>query len=302
MPSDWSNPAFSPDGHRLAIDISDGTQTDVWVYDWERDTLSRLTFDPADDFKPVWTPDGGRIVFASRRGDKVTANLYWQRADGTGDAQRLTDTKANQMAFSWHPTGKYLAYAETGSGTAADLMILPMDGNDRDGWKPGSPQVFLKTPLAEESPMFSPDGRWIAYLSTESGENQVYVRPFVEAGGASSAAAVGGKWQISTAMADDPSWSRTRHELFFLSVADLRMMVAPYTVEGSSFRAEKPRVWSTTRIAARPRPPSRDLDLHPDGKRFVVASNESESPVKQNKIVFVFNFFDELRRIAAPKK
>ena len=111
-PAAWSNPAFSPDGRRLAMDISDGKQVDVWVYEWAGDTLSRLTFDPADDRRPVWTPDGRRIVFASTRAVETTSNLYWQRTDGTGEIQRLTDSKNQQSPGSWHPSGKFLAFAE----------------------------------------------------------------------------------------------------------------------------------------------------------------------------------------------
>ena len=107
--SNWSNVAFAPDGRRLALDINDGRQTDVWIYEWARDTLSRFTFDPANDEKPVWTPDGRRIVFASVRG-RLPSQLYWQRADGTGEVQRLTDSKNPQFPASWHPSGKFLAF------------------------------------------------------------------------------------------------------------------------------------------------------------------------------------------------
>jgi serine/threonine-protein kinase len=299
--ADWSNPAFSPDGRSLAMDISDGTQTDVWVYDIVRDTLTKLTFDPADDARPVWSPDGSRIAFASRRGDKATFNVYWLRADGTGDVQRLTESTLNQQPTSFHWSGKYLAYFESGAPTATDLKLLTIEGSERTGWKPSAQTVLLQTPLVESMALFSPDGKWYAYLSNESGENQVFVRPFVPPGTATDGAAPTGKWQISTSAADDPSWSHVRHELFFLSGSDLRMMVASYTGENGAFKVDKPRVWSDTRVIPRPRPPSRDLDLHPDGKRFAVASNQNDTTVKQNKAVFVFNFFDELRRIAPVK-
>jgi hypothetical protein len=181
-------------------------------------------------------------------------------------------------------------------------MLLPIEGSENTGWKPLAPTVLLKTPAVESMAAFSPDGNWYSYLSNESGDNQLFVRPFAPPGAPAGSASLGGKWQISTAAADDPSWSRVRHQLFFLSASDLRMMVAPYTVEHGAFKAEKPRVWVETHALARPRPPSRDLDLHPDGNRFAIASAQGDTIVKQNKAVFIFNFFDELRRIAPPKK
>ncbi len=140
--------------------------------------------------------------------------------------------------------------------------------------------------------MFSPDGRWVAYISNEGGRNDIFVAPYP---------GPGGKYQLSTAAADDPTWSRTAPEFFFLNTADLRLMVMPYRVEGNTFVAGKPVPLHETRIAGRPRSPSRDLDLHPDGKRFVVAGSESEAAQRLDKVVFVFNFFDELRRIAPSK-
>src|SRR5262249_27986342 len=154
----------------------------------------------AEDRNPVWTPNGKRIVFSSSRGDKPTANLYWQRADGTGEAQRLTDSNNLQYAASWDPNGKFLAFAES-KESGADLMILPVEGDETSGWKPGKPTVFLSGPFNKSSPMFSPDGRWLAYVSSESGQNEVYVRPFP---------GPGGKWQISTGGGSYPTWSRTK--------------------------------------------------------------------------------------------
>ena len=290
-PANWANILFAPDGRRLALDLFDGKQSDVWVYDWARDTLSHLTFDPTDDVKPVWTPDGRRIVFASRRADKATVNLYWQRADGTGDVQRLTESKNQQDPASWHPGGKFLAFWEVNPQTRADLMILPMAGDEASGWKPGTPTVFLNSPFNEREPTFSPDGRWIAYRSDDSGRDETYVRPFP---------GPGGKWQISTGGGTNPTWSRTRHELFY-GTPDQRIMVAPYTVEGDSFRAEKSRLCSEGRYTARlvTGTSFRSFDLHPDGERLALAQvTETQTAAKQDKLVFIFNFFDELRRLA----
>ncbi len=293
-PANWSNPGFSPDGERLAMDVSDGSQVDVWTYDIARDTMTRFTFDAADDVRPVWSPDGRRIAFASRRGTKAPFSLYWQRADGTGDIQQLVQGTNDLFPGSFHPSGKFLAYFELDAKTAGNLMILPIEGDEATGFKPGTPVEFLKTDLMESTPVFSPDGRWIAYISAESGRPEIYVRPFP---------GPGGKWQISNGPADDPLWSRTRNELFYTAGSpDLRMMVAPYRTEGDSFRAEKPRLLSDTRIIARPRSPSRDVDVHPDGQRFAVAPRTQNLTVtKQDKVVFVFNFFEQLKRLTGTK-
>jgi len=273
------------------LDIVDvnGPYPAVWVFDWPRDTLTRLTFGSAPSLKPVWTPDGRRIAFSSPR-DGGVANLYWQPSDGSADVQRLTESRHTQMPSSWHPNGKLLAFTETNLGqTGQDLMLLPLDGNETSGWKPGKPYAFLNQSFDEVDLQFSPDGRWVAYFSNESGRAEVYVRPFPNAVG---------KWPISSGGGSYPLWSRTRHEIFFRS-PDQQLMVASYSVNGDIFRAEKPRPWSSRRFLGRPRLAA--YDLHPDGNRFALAPAPDAQSVKQDKVVFVFNFFDELRRIAPTK-
>src|SRR5262245_53309889 len=285
-PAVWTNPAFSPDGHRLALEIMDST-SNLWVFDLARETLERLTFDASDSASPKWTPDGRRIVFAATRADSPGFNLFWRPADGTGEVQRLTESKNLQFPVSWHPSGKFLAFTETRPGTSEDLMILPMEGNETSGWKPGTPFAFLATSAAEMEPTFSPDGRWIAYSSQEAGRMDVYVRPFP---------GPGGKWLISSDAGMYPMWSRTRNELFFVS-GDQHIMVVPYAVDGDSFRAGKPQPWSNVRFASRPR--QRSVDVHPDGDRFAIAAAASGAPARQDKVVLILNFFDELTRAGA---
>ena len=290
----WSSPQFSPDGHSLAIDIfgygATAFQRDIWIYDLQRDAIARLTFG-ASNRNAVWTPDGHRIAFESRRGDGATYNLYWQHADGTGDVQRLTESKNQQSAGSWHPSGKFLAFDESVPGKGFDLMILPIEGDEASGWKPGKPNVYLSTPANEFWPTFSPDGRLIAYASNESGlgPNDVYVRPFP---------GPGGKWQISTAGGSFPAWSRSSRELFYRT-PDGHIMAVAYTADGQSFRADKPRPVAETRAAAAL--PGRPYALHPDGQRFAIAIAPRDSGTKQDKVVIVSNFFDELKRLAPAK-
>ncbi len=284
-PGVYTGIRFSPDGGRLALSIVESMNTDVWVYEWGRDTLSRLTFDPGPDFGPVWTPDGRRIAFSSRRADGA-GNLYWQRADGTGEAERLTESKNLQVPTSWHPSGKLLAFAQGNPQGGWDILILPLQGDEASGWKPGKPTVFLNGPFIEWQPAFSPDGRFLAYTSNESGRSEVYVRPFP---------GPGGKWQVSTAGGSMPTWSQSRGELFYHG-EDERILVAAYTVEGESLRSEKPRVWSPELVPLRG---NRTYDLHPDGERVaVLKASGDEDEARRDKVVLIQNFFDELRRVA----
>jgi serine/threonine-protein kinase len=285
----WVSPRFDPDGHRIALQILDGQHSDIWIAEWMRDTLTRLTVDPARATNPVWTPDGRRLAFSSQRADKVTKNLYWQLADGTGDAERLTESRNHQTPGSWHPSGKFLAFEELNPDGQSDLMILPMGADDAAGRKPGKPFAFLQTAADEFMPAFSPDGRWLAYSSNESGQREVYVRPFP---------GPGGKWAISTGGGVDPTWSRTKPELYYGTndgQTTARIMVASFTVQGDSFLAGKPRPWSDGRYVWRP---SRVFDLHPDGERFALAAVAESPETKPDRAMFVFNFFDELRRVA----
>ncbi len=288
-PVNWYDVHFAPDGHRLALDAYSGPTGDVWVYEWARGTAIPLTRHAADDAAPVWTPDGRRVVFHSTR-DHSSHNLYWQRADGTGGAQRLTESKNEQMPTSWHPSGKFLAFQEENPRTSWDLMILPMEGDDRSGWKAGTPAVFLSSPSAEEYSNFSPDGRWLAYQSNETGRDEIYVRPF---------RGLGDGWRISTGGGRFPVWSRTKPELFY--GLNGQIMVARYAVEGHAFRAEQPQILANVRYYAAG--PARMFDLHPDGERFAVAPvPEAEESAKRGTAVVILNFFEELRRVAPATK
>jgi serine/threonine-protein kinase len=287
-PGIWYNVHFAPDGRRLSLDVFSANTSDIWIYEWDRDTATPLTRHQGYDGKAVWTPDGRRIVFNSDRDNRLPS-LYWQRTDGTGNAERLTVAKNPQWPVSWHPSGKFLAFEEDTSETSWDLMLLPMTGDDATGWKAGTPVAFLSTPFAEKEPNFSPDGRWLAYQSNETGRNEIYVRPF---------RGHGEGWRISTGGGTFPIWSRTRRELFY--GADGQIMVATYTVEGDAFRAEKPRVLSNARYTHMG--PARMFDLRPDGLQFAVApAAKPDAGGKRDRVVIILNFFDELRRISPSK-
>jgi serine/threonine-protein kinase len=242
--------------------------------------MSRLTSKTGLDRNPVWTPDGRRITFDSNR--EGPFNIYWQRADGTGGEQRLTESKNVQYAWSWHSSGRFLAMGELSPQTNYDILILPMEGDETSGWKPGRPTVFVATPFIEENAAFSPDGKWLAYDSNESGREEIYVRPFP---------GPGGKWQISTGGGEYPTWSRNGKDLFYRS-PEQKIMVAAYTTLPDTFRADKPRLWSEEQLTARG-PRDRNFDLHPDGQRFVVLK-ASPSDTQAGKVVFITNFFEGL--------
>ena len=203
-PGFYVAPRFSPDGKRLAFSINSGKGADIWVKDLDRDTPSRVSFLPGTNDRPVWTPDGKNIVFLSS--NPAAPGLYGIRSDGSGEAKRLTEGKPLETPYSFSPDGKRLALFQTGNGNSQDIFTMPVEVDPGQGaLRLGKAELFLGTPFVEIAPAFSPDGRWLAYTSDESGTLEVYVRPFVAPGGGA-----GGRWQISTGGGMFPVWSRGR--------------------------------------------------------------------------------------------
>jgi Tol biopolymer transport system component len=195
-PGDYLYPTLSPDGNRLAL-TSAG---DIWVYEWHRDAMTRLTFDGSNTI-PVWSPDGRYIAFQA-------GGIFWTHSDGTGKPQPLTQGKNPQSPWSFTADGKRLPFDEFNPGSERALWTVPLESN-AVGLQGGKPEVFLQTSFDERHPSFSLDGRRLAYASNESGTYQVYVRAFP---GVPSGPR--GKSVISTGGGMYPVWSRNGRELF----------------------------------------------------------------------------------------
>jgi len=158
-------PALSPDGRLVAVEAG----ADVWVYDIERGVRTRLSTDPGRDFRPVWSPAGDEGVFTSARAGNE--DIFLRQADGSGEEKILAATPHNEYVHDWSRDGKYLLYHLDDPESAGDLWHLERN-EDGSGWEP---HLFLQTPFSEFAPRFSPDGRYVAYVSRESGQVEVYV-------------------------------------------------------------------------------------------------------------------------------
>jgi Tol biopolymer transport system component len=284
----YFDPRLSPDGKRLVYSLGSATGADIWVKDLERDTPSRLSFQSGLNRYPVWTPDGRAMVFVSTETNQP--GIYWMRTDGSGEAVRLSDGKSFDVPTSFSPDGRRLAFYRVGSNSVPDILTAPIS----DAAHPalGEPQVFLGTPSAKSQPMFSPDGRWLAYDSNESGAIEIYVRPFP---------GPGGKWQISSGGGQLPRWSRDGRELLFEKLDSSAIMAASYSVKGDTFTSGVPRVWLAARLLDQGG--ISYYDPAPDGKRIValLPSEEAEGQKPLTHLTFLLNFFDELRRKAPGK-
>ena len=285
-PGFYLTPRFSPDGKWLAVALFSGNPG-LWLADIERDSMLRLT-STAGDNGPVWSPDGKHLAYNSAQ-----TGIFWIRSDGSGSPERLTSDEHLVFPYSFSPDGKRLAYSELAPETGFDIWMLPLEGSDPDHPKAGKPEPFLRTPGNETDPAFSPDGRWIAYSSDESGGFEVYVRPF---------SGPGTKWRISTAGGRSPIWSRANRELAYQTL-DGRIMMLSYTVSSDSFLPAQPRLWSDRRIATTSAAGLQNVDLAPDGKRFAALMLSEEAGPKRSpgEVEFLLNFFNELRRRAPAK-
>jgi eukaryotic-like serine/threonine-protein kinase len=215
---------LSPDGKRIAFDSYDlqSRNIDLWIYDLAKGLSTRLTFDPMTDRNAVWSPDGNTIVFSSNR--KGHYDIYQKKADGTGTEEPLLVSDIEKGSTDWSRDGRYVLLSVNGKpGTKWDLWILPMFGDKK-------PFPFLETEYSEWAGAFSPDTRWIAYQSDESGRYEIYVRPFQ---------GTEGKWQVSTAGGLGPYWREDGKELYYES-ADRKFMAVDIKTTGSTFQAGTP--------------------------------------------------------------
>ena len=286
----YSRPSFSPDGRRLSLEVVTGSTRDIWILELQRGAVTRLTFDAGvgTAMTPVWTPDGQYIVFFGKGG------LFYTRSDGGGKPLPLSVSKNPQSTMSFTPDGKKLSFSELRSNGKRDLWTMPVE-SDGAGLRAGKPEILLQTPSVDmRTPRFSPDGRWIAYVSNESGSYQVYIRAFPDRGG---------QWQISNNGGTYPIWSQHGNQLFYRS-DDHRIMVVTYTVKGDSILADQPKLWSDKRLADLGQVGGGNYDLAPGGKRIaaLMPAESSEVKVNQSHVVFLENFFDELRRKAPLSK
>jgi len=253
-------PSVSPDGRRVAVTRKVQGNTDLWLMDGAR--LTRFTFDAGVDQLPIWWPDGSRIVFNSNRTGQF--DLYQQLASGTAVEDRLVASDQFKTPTSVAADGRFLLYFSLDPQTSEDLWIVPVSG-DR------TPFVFLKTPFRELSGVFSPDGRWVAYMADQSGRMEIYVRPFTAAPASGVGADVAtGQWQISTAGGVYPQWRSDGKELFYVSPAG-DMMAATITARGATLEAGAPVTLFPRRIFGGRGDPSpiRAYDVARDG-RFVI--------------------------------
>jgi len=278
-PDAYQFPSASPDGSRIAVGVR-GSSQDVWVYDLRRDIPTRLTFGgPA--VGPRWSPNGLYVVFAV-----PGVGIFQARADGASPPQLLLP-RTQRYPMSFTPDGKRLAFWEyTPKG---QIWTVPLEDQGAQ-LKAGTPEPFLESNSSDSLPSFSPDGRWLAYTSDESGKSEVYVREFRPA-----SSAQGPKVQISNSGGRKPEWSETAHDLMYQSGDQI--MAASYRVNGDTFVPEKPRVWIAKFGGI-------DWDLSPDGKRVVVLTplESAGAPARDHEVVFLLNFFDELRRRVPAKQ
>jgi len=280
-------PRISPDGKRLAFNSPDG----VSLYEFARGATTRLPAGTTGTSWPVWTPDGKHLACYNNEN-----GIVWIRSDGSDQPQSLFETRMGTgvpVPESFHPGGKFLAFhLGSADNGRRQIWILPVDTIDPDHPKPGTPELYIATAKGQVvDARFSPDGRWLAYASSESGSFQIFVRPFLpEAKG-------GGQAQISTEGGRIPQWSRTAKEIFYLSL-DGHITVVPYTVNGENFEPGKPRRWSEVRVAPPVTGGNLTYDLAPDGKRFVVMPNPEVSPSGDGNLhmTFLLSFFDSLKK------
>jgi serine/threonine-protein kinase len=280
-PRSYLFPRVSPDGKTIIFEV-EGVNHDLYAYDPARDITTKITTDGVSH-APVWTPDGKRIAFRSWKAGTMT--MWWLPSDRSGPEERLTQVGARQSAVSFSPDGRFMVFNQMDTNTAKnDIWVLPLTGDRK-------PQPFAQSNFNEASGRFSPDGKWVAYCSNESGRPEVFVRPWP---------GPGPKIQVSSEGGVDPIWSHDGTELYYRS-GD-KMMVVHVSLAGA-FRAGKPVLLWQARYSlgmgnscGGPGAASANYDVTRDGQRFLMVK-DLDQDASSARIVVVVNFAEELKRL-----
>jgi Tol biopolymer transport system component len=275
-PAAYNNPALSPDGKRLAVSLIDPVgrlNADIWLIDLASGSQTRLTFDPGAESGATWKPDGSVIAFHTSHDGPL--NLYQKAANGAGNEEPLLRSDNSKSPTDWSADGKFILYQDQNPKTGYDLWILPVSGEQK-------PFPFLQTNYVEIQGQFSPNGKWIAYTSNESGTYQVYVRSFPS----------GGQWQVSSGGGSDPKWRRDGKELFYIS-PDRKLMAVEVKGEGPTFESAVPKMLFEVRVRVLPGPRNY-YDVSHDGQRFLVAATPEEAA--SQPLAVVLNWQSDLKR------
>jgi len=265
----WRQPRISPDGKRIVV-RKQATNCELWTLDVDRGSLGRIAQD-ADNHDPVWSPDGRRIVYQHAGGNGVVVALAM---DGSRATETIAEGASSGSPQSWSARGNLLVYTVIGPRTRSDIWVRAMDGSS-------PPAPFIATDFDETDPTISPDGKWIAYVSNETGSPEVFIRPYPDTGTAS---------QVSTDGGTSPLWSRDGRELFFTS--GTKMMSVPIETKPALRIGTPVRLFDGGFNVAQPR----DFDISPDGRRFVVVRHSGGDSGKQEMRI-VLNWLEEMKRV-----
>jgi len=266
-------PRLSPDGARLAFDFGDPNR-DVWIFDLRRGVKTRFSFG-AVDAAPLWSPDGSRIAFAPLFGGTQPSAILEKKSNGEGQNETLYAAQGNAIPTDWSRDGRFILL-DNNFSTLCEIDVLPLAGERK-------PYPFVKSQFPQRSGHFSPDGHWVAYMSRESGREEVYVAPFP---------GPGGKWQVSSSGGRMPRWRRDGRELYFLAEDDT-LMAAEVEAGPNKFEVRNVRPLFRVNLAPEARERSGSFDVTADGTRFIINASSDEA---QPPITLVLNWPAELKK------
>src|SRR5262245_24887589 len=279
-PGNYRGIDLSPDGTRVAAHRHDGNGGDIWITELSRGTTSRFTFDAQDSSSPVWAPDARRIDHGSFRNGK--GGLYQKLSNGTGPEEKLLESDVATLPVSWSPDGQSIVYSVLDPKASTDQWMLPLSGDRK-------PVPLLHMSFQESHGQVSPNGKWLAYYSNETGRTEVYVQSFPQGTG---------KWQVSTNGGVFPRWRRDGRELFYMSQAlHGKMMAVDVKSSGSAFEATAPKeLFDPVYLNLSHAGPYHTYAVSPDGQRFLIPRSPSTDQQTTAPIVVVLNWMEELKQ------